>query len=164
MNDPEKLQAIMVAMEGKALTWYQWWEFSVHDPTWSEFRSAVIRRFQPSMLQSPFELLLSLKQTGSAEDYQEQFELYVGPLKCTEPAYLKGIFMNGLKEVIRAELKLHPVEGLTELMDYAQRVDEKNNLLNKGNGGSGTSSGTKAGFRTYNSTRTMTWEAINGPL
>ena len=43
-------------------------------------------------------------------------------------------------------------------MDYAQRVVEKNNLLNKGNGGSGTSSGTKAGFRTYNSTRTVTWE------
>ena len=158
MNDPEKLQAIMVAMEGKALTWYQWWEFSVHDPTWSEFWSAVICRFQPFMLQSPFELLLSLKQTGSVEDYREQFELYVGPLKCTEPAYLKGIFMNGLKEVIRAKLKLHLVEGLTELMDYAQRVDEKNNLLNKGNGGSGTSSGTKAGFRTYNSTRTVTWE------
>ena len=37
-------------------------------------------------------------------------------------------------------------------------MDEKNNLLNKGNGGSGTSSGTKAGFRTYNSTRTVTWE------
>ena len=56
MNDPEKLQAIMVAMEGKALTWYQWWEFSADDPTWSEFWSAVIRRFQPSMLQSSFEL------------------------------------------------------------------------------------------------------------
>ncbi|XP_040873690.1 uncharacterized protein [Glycine max] len=158
MNDPEKLQAVMVAMEGKALTWYQWWEFSADDPTWSEFRSAVIRRFQSSMLQSPFELLLSLKQTGSVEDYRELFELYVGPLKCTEPAYLKGIFMNGLKEVIRAKLKLHLVEGLTELMDYAQRVNEKNNLLNKGNGGSGTSLGTKAGFRTYNSTRTVTWE------
>ena len=134
MNDPEKLPAVMVAMEGKALTWYQWWEFSADDPTWSKFRSTVIRHFQPSMLQSSFELLPSLKQTGSVEDYREQFELYVGPLKCTEPAYLKGIFMNGLKEVIRAKLKLHLVEGLTELMDYAQRVNEKNNLLNKGNG------------------------------
>ena len=70
----------MVAMEGKALTWYQWWEFSADDPTWSEFRSVVIRHFQPSMLQSLFELLLSLKQTGNVEDYREQFELYVGPL------------------------------------------------------------------------------------
>jgi hypothetical protein len=43
---------------------------------------------------------------------------------------LKGIFLNGLKDVIRAELKLHPVERLTDLMDYAQRVDEKN-VINK---------------------------------
>ena len=80
MNDPEKLQAVMVAMEGKALTWYQWWEFSADDPTWSKFRSAVIHHFQLSMLQSLFELLLSFKQIRSVEDYREQFELYVGPL------------------------------------------------------------------------------------
>jgi hypothetical protein len=39
------------------------------------------------MIQSPFELLLSLKQTGSVEEYLERFELYAGPLKCIEPAY-----------------------------------------------------------------------------
>lgn len=88
-------------------------------------------------------------------EYREQFELYVGPLKCTEPAYLKGIFLNGLKEVIRAELKLHPVEGLSELMDYAQRVDEKNNLLSKGI--PTVSSGGRS-IRTYNNSRIVTWE------
>lgn len=99
--------------------------------------------------------MLSLKQTGIVEEYREQFEMYTGPLKCTEPSYLKGIFLNGLKDIIREELKLHPVETLYELMDYAQRVDEKNNLLNKSN--SGTSSGSKSGFGTYNSTKTVTW-------
>lgn len=158
MNEAEKLQAVMVAMEGKALSWYQWWEFSAQSPTWEEFRSAVIRRFQPSMLQSPFELLLSLKQIGSVEEYREQFELYAGPLKCTEPSYLKGIFLNGLKEAVRAELKLHPVERLSELMDYAQRIDEKNSLLSKGN--MGASSGGRP-IRTYNNTRTVTWEPGN---
>jgi len=28
MIENEKVQAVMVAMEGKALAWYQWWEFS----------------------------------------------------------------------------------------------------------------------------------------
>ncbi|KAK2428019.1 hypothetical protein QL285_026562 [Trifolium repens] len=87
------------------------------------------------MLQSPFELLLSLKQIGTAEEYREQFELYAGPLKCSEPAYLKHIFLNGLKEVIQAELKLHTVEGLSEMMDYARRIDEKNILINKDSAG-----------------------------
>ncbi|CAJ2666559.1 unnamed protein product [Trifolium pratense] len=154
-NDREKLQAVMVAMEGKALAWYQWWEFSAQNPSWEEFRTAVLKRFQPSMIQSPFELLLSLTQTERIEEYREQFELYAGPLKCTEPAYLKGIFLNGPKDVIRAELKLHPVEKLTELMDYAQRVDEKNMLLTKGSietGSIGRST------RTFNNSKTITFE------
>ncbi|KAJ1417644.1 Retrotransposon gag domain [Sesbania bispinosa] len=105
--EQERLQAVMVAMEGRALTWFQWWEFCTVNQTWEEFRTAVIRRFQPSMAQNPYELLLSLKQTTSVEEYRERFELYAGPLKGTEPEYLKGIFLNGLKEVVKAELKLH---------------------------------------------------------
>lgn len=159
MTEGEKLQAVMVAMEGKALAWYQWWEFSTQNPSWEEFRTTVLKRFQPSMTRSPFELLLSHKQTGTVEEYRKQFDLYARPLKCTEPSYLKGIFLNGLNDVIRAELKLHPVERLTDLMYYAQRVDEKNNLLSKGS--NGASSGGKSRFRSYNSTKTVTWEPTN---
>jgi hypothetical protein len=158
MNDTEKLQAVMVAMEGKALTWYKWWKFCAQNPTWDDFKSAVIQRFQPSMLHSPFELLLNLKQTGTVKEYIEQFELYASPLKYTEPAYLKVIFLNGLKEGIRAELKLHPLEGLSEMMDYAQRIDGKNIAANKGS--VGLSSIGKP-IRTCNNSSTVTWESGN---
>ena len=120
MSGEEKLQVVTVAMEWKALTWYQWWEFSVHHPNWEDFRTTVIRHFQPTMVDSPFELLLSLKQTGSVEEYREKFELYAGPLKSAKPTCLRGIFLKGLKEIIRAELKLHPTQSLSDLMDYAQ--------------------------------------------
>ncbi|KAL9690823.1 hypothetical protein QQ045_011234 [Rhodiola kirilowii] len=32
-----------------------------------------------------------------------------GPLWKAEPEYLKGIFLNGLKDFVKAELKLRPV-------------------------------------------------------
>ncbi|MCI34716.1 hypothetical protein A2U01_0055936, partial [Trifolium medium] len=114
------------------------------------------------MIQNPFELLLSLKQTGTVEEYREQLELYAGPLKCTEPSYLKGILLNGLKDVIRTVERLDVIrtmERLSELMDYAQRVDEKNNLPNKGN--ATTNSSGKSTFRTYNNTKTVTWDPSN---
>jgi hypothetical protein len=44
INDNEKLQAVMRAMEGKALTWYKWWEFCAQNPTWEDFKSAVIQK------------------------------------------------------------------------------------------------------------------------
>lgn len=61
MNDAEKLQAFMVALEGKVQAWYQWWKLWAQNPTWEDFKSAVIQRFQPSTLQSSAELLLNLK-------------------------------------------------------------------------------------------------------
>ncbi|KAE9586507.1 putative nucleotidyltransferase, Ribonuclease H [Lupinus albus] len=63
--DQEKMRATIVALEGKALSWFQWWEGCNPSPTWEGFKIAVVRRFQPAMVQNPFELLLSLKQEGS---------------------------------------------------------------------------------------------------
>eukprot|EP00256_Glycine_max_P042597 XP_006593215.1 uncharacterized protein LOC102668698 [Glycine max] len=157
VEEEDRIQAAMVAMEGKALTWYQWWEFCEKNPNWTDFKNAVIQRFQPSMNQSPYKLLLSLKHEGTVEEYREKFELYAGPLRGTELEYLKGIFLNGLKEVVRAELKLDPVNTLPELMDYAQWIEEKNSLMEKGNVG-----GNRGGpTRSYSSSRTVTWDPGN---
>nr|KYP31955.1 hypothetical protein KK1_047478 [Cajanus cajan] len=71
VTDEERMQATMVALEGRALSWFQWWERCNPTPTWEGFKLAVIRRFQPSMIQNPFELLLSLKQTGTVEEFVE---------------------------------------------------------------------------------------------
>ena len=41
------------------------------------------------MIQSPYELLWSLKQEGTVEEYHERVELYAGPLRVAEPEYVK---------------------------------------------------------------------------
>jgi hypothetical protein len=56
VGDNEKIQAAMIAQY----------------PTWEDLKEAIIQRFQPSILQSPYELLPSLKQTGTVEEYREQ--------------------------------------------------------------------------------------------
>ena len=49
-----------------------------------------------------------------------------------ERRYLVGIFLNGLRDRVRAELKLHAFNTLDELMDLAELVESRNSLLNKG--------------------------------
>lgn len=110
--EEERLQAVMVAMEGKAIKCFQRWESCEPNPTWEGFKTAVIQRFQPSQMQNQYEVLLSLKQTGSIEEFKDLFELYTGPLLCTDPEYLKGIFLNGLNEQVKAESKLNSIKGL----------------------------------------------------
>ena len=77
------------------------------------------------MLDNPFEVLLDLKQTGPVEEYIENFEQYAGFLKNVEHDYLVGIFLNGLTEGIKAEVKLHEPKCLAELMMKAKMVEEK---------------------------------------
>lgn len=77
------------------------------------------------MMQNPYELLLGLKRTSTVVDFQEKFELYVGPLRCTDQEYLNCI-LNGLEAEIRAKLKLHSAVTLSEMMSVAQMIEEKN--------------------------------------
>ncbi|KAL6503566.1 hypothetical protein OROGR_025489 [Orobanche gracilis] len=99
------MQAIVMALEGKALIWYHWWERCNPAPGWECFKLAVVRRFQRSMVQNLSERLLSLKQTGTVEEFVEGFEKYVGALRTTDQEFVQGIFLNGLKEEVQAEGK-----------------------------------------------------------
>ncbi|KAJ1437575.1 hypothetical protein SESBI_03571 [Sesbania bispinosa] len=50
---------------------------------------------------------------------------------------LKGIFINGLREELQVKPKLYNMESLSELMDRALLLEEKNWALKKGGFGSG---------------------------
>ncbi|WVZ22534.1 hypothetical protein V8G54_001078 [Vigna mungo] len=105
VNEEEKMRAVIVALEGKALNWFQWWDTCYPNPTWETFKEAVVQRFQRTMLQNPFEGLIGLKQIGQD--------------------YLIGIFLNGLKDDIWAEVKLYEPKSLAELLIKALMVEDK---------------------------------------
>ncbi|XP_022643204.1 uncharacterized protein LOC111242769 [Vigna radiata var. radiata] len=126
VTEEERMKGVMVALEGKALNWFQWWETCHPHPTWETFKDAVVIRFQPTMLQNPFEVLLGLRQTGPIGKYIEQFEQYAGFMKGMQQDYLVGIFLNVLKEDIKAEVKLYEPQNL------AQMVEEKVRVITKG--------------------------------
>ncbi|CAL0311013.1 unnamed protein product [Lupinus luteus] len=126
------MQATVLAMEGKAIRWFQWWEKCNPNPSWEGFKVAVIRRFQPSMIQNPFELLLSLKQEGIVEEYVEDFEKYVGALRTINPDFTKGIFLKELKEELWAEIRLYELKTLAEVMQKAILIGENHDDYNGG--------------------------------
>ncbi|KAF1896052.1 hypothetical protein Lal_00033440 [Lupinus albus] len=57
---------------------------------------------------------LALKQIGSVVDYVEEFEKYVGALREIDQKFVRDIFLNGLKEEIKAEVKLHEHQTLSK--------------------------------------------------
>ena len=99
----------MVAMKGWAWSWFQWWASCIPNPKWVMFWIAVIRRFQPSKILNPFEILLGLRQEGSIQEFRDQFETYAGALIVGHQKYLKEVFLKGLREEVREKVKLHPL-------------------------------------------------------
>ncbi|RDX95039.1 hypothetical protein CR513_22489, partial [Mucuna pruriens] len=103
----EKMEALMVALDGDALSWFQWWETCNSNQTWEEFKNALIERFQPVLMGDSLESLLTIKQEQKVGEFITQFDRLEGAVKGLDEQYLMGIFSNGLREEFWAELKLH---------------------------------------------------------
>lgn len=73
IEDYEKLELELRAMEGDALTWFQWWEEQAQFPSWRDFKEDLIKRFQPGVAQNQYGSLLQVRQIGSMMQYRREF-------------------------------------------------------------------------------------------
>ncbi|XP_031288075.1 uncharacterized protein LOC116146774 [Pistacia vera] len=99
--------------------------------SWEELKAAVIARFWPSFQGSAHEALVALKQNSTVTEYREDFESHTAPVKDLGKELLMGVFVNGLKEEIRAELRLLRPKSLEDLIEQAHRVEEKNWVMDR---------------------------------
>lgn len=125
----EKRITTGVALEGNAFSWFQWQNRHLAFVNWVEFNVAALQQFCSSQEGNLCERFLPLRQTGSVVEYRRKFEVSAAPLHEVPEEILEGIFMNGLKPEIQTELCLLKPVVLTEIMDTAQRIEEKNWLL-----------------------------------
>ena len=157
--EEEKIQAVMVALDGKALSWFQWWETCNTEIGWEDFKLALLERFQTSATLNPFAALLALKQEETVEEYVEQFEKFAGMLKNVDEEHLKDIFVNGLKEDIKAEIKLYEPPTLSIMVKKALMIEQKNRAIWMVGSNATTNSNSKfnASFRSPSYTKTVTY-------
>lgn len=135
VKEAEKLNAVVITLEDRALNWFQWWEDQAPLRRWPEFQSALIHRFNPGSLHNTMGPLLKLRQENTVMAYRDKCEMHATSLKEEERMMLTSIFLNGLKDEIQAELKMFDLDDLDELMDRALLIEEKNQALTGKNGG-----------------------------
>ena len=136
VEDYDKMDLVLLAMEGKALIWFQWWEEQVPFPTWGEFKEDLMKRFQPGVARNPYGSLLRVKQTSLVLQYWCEFELVVGGVRHLDPEVKVGISLNGLKEGIQTKLKVSQFWTLSTMMDEALELEERNLAWKEGGVGS----------------------------
>ncbi|KAF7831606.1 Retrotransposable element Tf2 [Senna tora] len=102
----EKLDAVVVCMEGKALNWLQWLKVRKPVQSWGEFKTELLRRFHQSQQGNGYEILMAHKQIHDVGEYRERFELLSAPLKDSNwvlPKWAQGGERNEVVEKLREE-------------------------------------------------------------
>ncbi|XP_042946134.1 uncharacterized protein LOC122279514 [Carya illinoinensis] len=121
--DNQKIQIAFFHMEGKALSWFTWLKESSPINTWDEFTSALEIRFGPSAYEDPVGQFTKLKQSGTVEEYQTQFEELSNKIKGLTEEFRISTFLSGLREDLRIMVTmfkpntLHAAFGLAKLQE-----------------------------------------------
>jgi hypothetical protein len=113
MPDSQRFTISSFNMEGKALVWFQELRNGNNLTTWNEFLKAIQTRFGRSIYDDPMESLVSLKQTGSVEEYKCQFELLANRVVGLLENLKLSFFIGGLSEEIRLPVRMFNPKSMT---------------------------------------------------
>lgn len=123
------MDAAIVAMEGgDALRWFQWVSGRTPAITWDDLTARILQQFRPMNLGSLHEQWLATVQTTTVLENRKSFIEMSAPLKDVPDSLLMGQFINGLKDEIKAEVRVLNPFTLEETMDAAARVEERNRI------------------------------------
>ncbi|XP_024024262.1 uncharacterized protein LOC112092399 [Morus notabilis] len=131
VDEEEKVLAASICMQGRALGWFQWVEAQEPFMGWRDLRTAILHRFSRSGEGDPTERLMALRQSGMVAEFRDAFEALAAPMRGIPESVFKGAFLNGLREDIRAEVKLHRPINLQEVMDLAQQIEARDDAVER---------------------------------
>ena len=68
------VETVAIAIEGKALAWFQFVEDRLKFRCWDDFKEALLIRFPSRQEGTPCQKFLAVKQETTVEDYLEKYE------------------------------------------------------------------------------------------
>jgi hypothetical protein len=121
----EKVLLASFHLQDDALQWYKWYARSQPNVSWEEFIQALCVRFGPSDYEDFDEALSRLHQTNKVCEYQGQFERLAVRVQDWPEKALVGCYIEGLKEDIRAEVKLFRPTTLLHATGLARLQEDR---------------------------------------
>ena len=114
-------------LDGVANRWWQATASGLRNDrisiTWEVFERELWARFGPHEGENFHEALMQLRQTGSLNDYQEEFEKLQSNIHEWSQEALVGAFMGGLNHSISEGIRMFQPKSLREVINYARLRD-----------------------------------------
>ncbi|GJZ44138.1 ankyrin repeat-containing protein [Tanacetum coccineum] len=102
----EQLRAVVLCMEGQALSWFRWSEARAPFRSWEELKRRLLDLFQPSQEGNLHEQFLSITQDGIAREYVGLFKQLAGQPRGVSEEVMEGTFIKGLKPDLRSSVRV----------------------------------------------------------
>ena len=123
--EEEKVQIVMIHLDGKALQWHQRYmktKGSLKEVKWSVYAQDMRARFSEGEFIDPMSELVSLKQANTVEEYYEEFEALLNLLNLSDE-YSLSIFISNLKQDISRSVRLFQPKTLTHALNLAKQME-----------------------------------------
>ncbi|GJZ47933.1 putative mitochondrial protein [Tanacetum coccineum] len=120
----EHLRAMMMCLEGPALSWSRWSTTKEPFRTWEEFKIRMLIRFQYSQAGSLHEQFFSISQNGTTQDYVMTFENMATQLLGLQEEVQEGILIKVLKPDLWIAVRTQKQVGVRQAMELALLIDE----------------------------------------
>nr|GEV72245.1 retrotransposon Gag domain, retroviral aspartyl protease [Tanacetum cinerariifolium] len=122
--DEEKVEIVSTHLEGDALDLYSWLSNSQFI-FWEELVQAFTKNFGPAEFQNPDEFLCSIKQTGSVQEYRQEFAKRSSRVSNWPDHCLLGVFLNGLKDELKSDVRIYKPRTVYSAMSLALEFESK---------------------------------------
>ncbi|VFQ64861.1 unnamed protein product [Cuscuta campestris] len=120
--DEEKVDIASMYLEGDALDMFSW---ALSVLYWEELVKILQEQYGPPEYQNPDEYLAAVQQVETVQEYRVEWARRVARVKNWPDHCLLGIFLNGLKEELRSEVRIHKPQSVYRATSLALEMEKK---------------------------------------
>uniref|UniRef100_A0A7N0ZSV2 Retrotransposon gag domain-containing protein n=1 Tax=Kalanchoe fedtschenkoi TaxID=63787 RepID=A0A7N0ZSV2_KALFE len=123
-SEDHKVWYASIHMTGVAQLWYYRLEMNSGEPSWRHFSQLVLKRFGPTMTDSPLGEIAMLRRTGTVNEYCNQFlTLACRDVELSEKQQVQ-LFITGLVNPLKTDVALHRPTTLDDAIISSMALED----------------------------------------
>lgn len=123
--DNHKVNVAAIYLEGDALDLFAWINSEQTLLYWEELKKALQENYGPAEFQNPDEHLCNIRRTGTVHEYRQEFAKRAACVKNWPEHCLLGVFLSGLKEELKTDVRIHKPRTVYQAMSLALEFEAK---------------------------------------
>ncbi|GJY23087.1 ty3-gypsy retrotransposon protein [Tanacetum coccineum] len=155
--DESKVEIASMYLEGDALDLFAWISAEHNHLYWEELVKILHENYGPAEFQNPDEHLCNIKQTGTVQEYRQEFAKRVARVHDWPDHCLLGVFLSGLKEELKVDVRIHKPRNVFKAVSLALEFEAKSRPTSNPRGPNALS------YNKLNSSSTLARDQRNPP-